>query len=90
MPASVKLTLVRTNIVSCSGPALSYRTQHSKNPRRNFSWPGESLVIMNGNAFRNNGFAREGGPMPDEEVITFNDHPDFLTEIQGCCSLPTF
>ena len=83
MPASVKVTLVRTSIVSCSGPALSYRTRHSKNPRRNFSWPGESLVIMRGNVFQNNGLLREGGPMPDGEVIIFNDHSEFFDRDPG-------
>lgn len=38
---------------------------------------------MNGNAFRNNGLAREGGPIPDEEVITFNNHTEFFDRDPG-------
>lgn len=83
MPASVKLTLVRTNIVSCFGPAFSYRTRQSKYTRDNFSWPGKSSVIMKGNIFQNNGLLREGGPMPDGEAIIFNDHPEFFDRDPG-------
>ena len=76
--AHVKLTLVRTNIVSCFGPALTYRTRHSMSPSKTFLWPGESSVFMKGNIVQNNGLGREGGSVPDGEVLLYNSAPEFF------------
>ena len=78
MPAEVKLMLLGTNIISCFGPALSYRTRQSMNPRRNFSFPGKSSVVMKGCVFQNICLAREGGSMPGRKAIVFNNHPEFF------------
>jgi len=94
-PARVKLTLVRTSIASCFGPALSYRTRHSKTPSQNFSWPGTSSVIMRGNVFQNNGLARENGSAPDGsapdgEAIVFNDFPECFDRDPGMFAADMF
>ena len=94
-PARVKLTLVRTSIASCFGPALSYRTRNSMTPSKNFSWPGSSSVIMRGNVFQNNGLARENGSAPDGsapdgEAIVFNDFPECFDRDPGMLAADMF
>ena len=78
-PAHVKLTLVRTNIISCFGPALSYRTRNSMSPTsKSFSWPGESSITMKDNVIQNNGLGREEGSVPDGEILMYNSAPEFF------------
>ena len=76
--AHVKLTLLRTNIVSCFGPALSYRTRNSMTPSKTFSWPGESSITMKNNVIQNNGLGREEGSVPDGEMLLYNSAPEFF------------
>jgi len=77
--ACVHLTIRGTTIVSCFGPAVTYRTNyHGKEHRQfyHFQWPGSTKVAMEGNTFKSNGVALPPGSAPEGEEIVHNEHPE--------------
>ncbi len=73
--ASLELTILRSEITHCYGPAITYRT-NIVDSKVEFEWPGKSVVTMMGNQIHGNGLALSPGQVLDGEMIVRNTNSE--------------